>query len=293
MSTTVTYKGSTIATVDNETKELATGGKYLEGNITLTDTSSGGNLGTKNITANGTYNASSDNLDGYSQVSVAVPEPRTTWITVDQPGDYTAAWYGVSGLSRVNVRTFHTWLTIYASTAEDHEDDPEWNQEEDEEWYELHLSIEPDLSPLYMWRYPVAIIITPWSGPMGNGITNTTANLHGLVSYMAVKTYDDRDPDTYNSGGVENWYTVTTCVKNSSSVADSYTSNYKYDAKIIGSDAVHDSSAFYTVVKMLGIADFSVMVKRDGPTGSNYGLIPGVEYNIHFIYEDDHGDGDD
>lgn len=286
MSTTVTYKGSTITTVDNETKVLATGGKYLEGNITLTDTSSGGNLGTKNITANGTYNASSDNLDGYSQVSVAVPAPTTTPITTVQPGVYYPATYGASAFSYVRVATYHTWLTIYASTAEDHEDDPEWNQEEDEEWYELHFTIDYEQRPMYISRYPVAIIITPYDGPMGNGITNTTTNLHGLVSYMAVKTYDDRDPDPYNGGGDENWYTVTTCVKNSSSVANSYTSNYKHDAKIIGSDAVHDSSAFYTVVKMLSVTDFSVMVKRDGPTGSNYGLVPGIEYNMHIIYED-------
>lgn len=33
-------------------------------------------LGTKNITENGTYNASSDDLDGYSQVNVDVPEPE-------------------------------------------------------------------------------------------------------------------------------------------------------------------------------------------------------------------------
>lgn len=39
MSTTVTYKGSTIATVDNNTKTLTTQGKYLEDNITLTDVS--------------------------------------------------------------------------------------------------------------------------------------------------------------------------------------------------------------------------------------------------------------
>ena len=40
-------------------------------------------LGTKNITANGTYNASSDNYDGYSSVTVSVPQPSgsTTIIT--------------------------------------------------------------------------------------------------------------------------------------------------------------------------------------------------------------------
>lgn len=39
MSTTVTYKGNTIATVENNTKTLTTQGKYLEDNITLTDVS--------------------------------------------------------------------------------------------------------------------------------------------------------------------------------------------------------------------------------------------------------------
>lgn len=37
MSTTVTYKGSTLTTVENETRTLTTSGKYLEDNITLVD----------------------------------------------------------------------------------------------------------------------------------------------------------------------------------------------------------------------------------------------------------------
>ena len=78
MSTTVTYKGSTLATVSNQTKTLLTEGKYLEDDLTLTDVSGGGStLITKNISANGTYNASSDSADGYSQVTVAVPNTYT------------------------------------------------------------------------------------------------------------------------------------------------------------------------------------------------------------------------
>lgn len=42
MSTTVTYEGSTIATVDNNTKTLQTAGKYLTDNITLVDVSQSG-----------------------------------------------------------------------------------------------------------------------------------------------------------------------------------------------------------------------------------------------------------
>ena len=78
MSTTVSYKGATIATVSNNTKTLLTEGKYLEDDLTLTDVSGGGStLITKSISANGTYNASSDSADGYSQVTVAVPNTYT------------------------------------------------------------------------------------------------------------------------------------------------------------------------------------------------------------------------
>lgn len=74
MSTTVTYNGSTVTSVNNETKTLLTNGKWLTGNIVLTDTTSGGSatLTTKTITTNGTYSASDDNADGYSQVTVNV-----------------------------------------------------------------------------------------------------------------------------------------------------------------------------------------------------------------------------
>lgn len=75
MSTTVTYEGSTIATVNNNTKTLQTAGKYLTDDITLVDVSQGGSawLIEKNVTSNGTYNAEDDNADGYSSVTVNVP----------------------------------------------------------------------------------------------------------------------------------------------------------------------------------------------------------------------------
>ena len=42
MSTTVTYKGATLTTVDNATVTLETAGKYCEDDFTLTDVSGGG-----------------------------------------------------------------------------------------------------------------------------------------------------------------------------------------------------------------------------------------------------------
>ena len=94
MSTTVSYKGSTLTTVNNQTRTLHTAGKWLEGDITLVDTTTSQAIsisdvsnstgttavitgtvpsyGTKTISQNGTYNASTDGYDGYSSVTVNV-----------------------------------------------------------------------------------------------------------------------------------------------------------------------------------------------------------------------------
>lgn len=42
MSTTVTYKGNTITTAENETRTLKTAGKYMEADVVVTDVTSGG-----------------------------------------------------------------------------------------------------------------------------------------------------------------------------------------------------------------------------------------------------------
>ena len=62
-------------------------------------------LGTKHITSNGIYNASSDNLDGYSSVSVAVstPAPILKRIEVTDNGVYKASDYNAYGFEQVTV----------------------------------------------------------------------------------------------------------------------------------------------------------------------------------------------
>ena len=45
MSTTVTYKGQTLTTVENQTKTLNTAGTWVEGDFTLTDVTQGGGGG--------------------------------------------------------------------------------------------------------------------------------------------------------------------------------------------------------------------------------------------------------
>ena len=77
----ITYKGSKIVEMSaSGTKTLETAGTYCEDDLELKYTSPGGGgatLITKNISANGTYNASSDSADGYSSVTVAVPNTYT------------------------------------------------------------------------------------------------------------------------------------------------------------------------------------------------------------------------
>lgn len=49
MSTTVTYKGNTLVTVSNNTKTLKTAGKYMEGDVVLTDVSGSSSASKKQI----------------------------------------------------------------------------------------------------------------------------------------------------------------------------------------------------------------------------------------------------
>ena len=90
MSTTVSYKGSTIATVNNNTKTLKTAGKYMEGDVTLVDVSAASPIiqslsVTPSETAQ-TFNASG--VDGYKPVSVSAISSTYVGSGIDRR-DYT------------------------------------------------------------------------------------------------------------------------------------------------------------------------------------------------------------
>ena len=79
MSTTVTYKGNTIATVDNNTKTLETEGKYLEADVILTDVSGGGGGGsTVDIRI----------VDQLGMINDVIYPPSATWTGFDLVGSY-------------------------------------------------------------------------------------------------------------------------------------------------------------------------------------------------------------
>ena len=130
MSTTVTYKGNTLTTVDNNTKILETAGTYLEDDITLVDVTEGGGTGLVyqdeegfvvlddeagsgsitvsplSVTQNGTYTAPTGSA--YSPVTVNVsggsssaPKKQINFIDYDGTivESYTASeWANVASL---------------------------------------------------------------------------------------------------------------------------------------------------------------------------------------------------
>lgn len=94
MSTTVTYKGSTLTTVNNQTRTLKTAGKYMEGDVILTDVSTSSptiqSLSITPSTSQQTFNASG--VDGYKPVTVAAMSTMTlpTSATSSATSGYTS-----------------------------------------------------------------------------------------------------------------------------------------------------------------------------------------------------------
>lgn len=85
----------------------------------------GATLGTKTITENNTYNASSDNLDGYSSVTVNVPNPSTgtkqisissNGTTTENVTDYASAEISVSVSPNVGTKSIVANGTYAASS---------------------------------------------------------------------------------------------------------------------------------------------------------------------------------
>lgn len=83
MSTTVTYKGSTLTTVNNQTRKLLTSGKYLEDDITLVDATAGGT--SKNIQV----------IQGTTRTTKSAMTAIGSELTVSKTGTYDVYWVGV------------------------------------------------------------------------------------------------------------------------------------------------------------------------------------------------------
>lgn len=102
MSSTVSYKGSTLTTVNNQTRVLGTKGKWLEDDITIVDVTQGGG-GTPSATAHTIYFEFSDNTnatitayydDSFISSAITATTPSTYGgKTVDSASLDGVEWY--------------------------------------------------------------------------------------------------------------------------------------------------------------------------------------------------------
>lgn len=92
MSTTIKYKGSTIATAENETKTLLTAGKYMEGNVIVEDVSSGGNEFIITLTADSQQEKWVPDKT-FADIAQAVADGREIALRTDSGGALTDGWW--------------------------------------------------------------------------------------------------------------------------------------------------------------------------------------------------------
>lgn len=74
-------------------------------------------LGTKSITTNGTYNASTDDLDGYSSVSVNVPSSESTFVVTLSWNSSTSKWESDKTYAQI-LAAFDAEKTIVVNCAD-------------------------------------------------------------------------------------------------------------------------------------------------------------------------------
>ena len=142
MSTTVSYKGSTIATVDNNIKTLLTSGKWMEDDLILTDVSGGANTDLDEILSN-TYSGAYSNsvvtslrnhalraLTGLTGVSFpnvtflgsSVFQDCTALVSANLPlanssGNYTASLF--QGCTHLSAIALPSWTVSFYSQCFD------------------------------------------------------------------------------------------------------------------------------------------------------------------------------
>lgn len=112
MSTTVSYKGNTIATVNNNTKVIETSGTWLEDDITLVDVSGGVTpTGTKqiSITQNGT---TTEDVTNYANAEITVNVSGGASVTAQDIYDGTFP----SGDVVINNKSI-TGISLYGNTV--------------------------------------------------------------------------------------------------------------------------------------------------------------------------------
>lgn len=121
MTATISYKGNTLATADNNTKTLLTSGKYLEDNITITDVTSGG--GSSWTKVGETWELTVENYTSTAAVSAGsktygsaiFTKDKIVWVRIRDKAGKRAGYFAGSDTFFINTNRGNGSTSTYAT----------------------------------------------------------------------------------------------------------------------------------------------------------------------------------
>lgn len=123
MSSTVTYKGNTLTTVNNATRKLLTAGKYLEDDITIEDVTSGG--GSSWTKVGETWELTVENYTSTSAVSAGSKsygssistKDKIVWVRIRDKAGKRAGYFAGSDSFIINTNKANGSTSTYATAG--------------------------------------------------------------------------------------------------------------------------------------------------------------------------------
>lgn len=248
MSTTVTYKGSTLTTVNNQTRTLKTAGKYMEGDVILTDISAGA----PNVW---------QDQDGYVHLDDEGTSPISVEaLSVTQNGTYTAPTGTAYSPVTVNVSGNVVTGTFTGTTT----------------------GAVMDIPLNYTGSgYPIAVMIYPTGGAY-NADASSGSNAYiwyNLIQRFAIGFWSmiKCDPAQVPFQGITNKGIVESVYKSQADSATGYTRNGTMSTDIYTSNNPYAYST--SVVSIKSPTLMSVFI-----ASTSYGFAANIEYTYHIIY---------
>lgn len=254
MSTTVTYKGETLTTVDRATKTLKTAGKYLEDDLTLTDSVQNGS-----VTAPSTITGTSATATlGTGGTSIILNKTVSVTPNVTTAGYISSGTAGDSAISLTATGTFSMTFVEGEFTTNS------------------STGVQSITIPYSGSGYPIMVSITPKGGNYGNATWKDAVQQYTVGLWSMTKSYMSTTP-TYTTSGQNNYGSINVTYKNSTSSSDSYARTGS-----IGNNTYTSSNPSNTAtncVKITGNKTVKVYVNTAG-----YGLLQSTTYSYYILY---------
>lgn len=315
MATTVTYKGNTLVTVDNNTKTLLTAGKYCEDDFTLVDVSqSTPNLQTKSVSYTPTTSSQSatvtaDNgYDGLDEVDISIAAVATGTAGTPTATKGAVSNHSVSVTPSVTNTTGYitgstktgTAVTVSASELVSGSETKTANGTYDvtnlaelvvnvsgggatnfvqgEFTTQSSAGVQTVTIPYTGSGYPLMCYICIKGGAYVSGTDWYNSMQRYAIGVWACSKSVFSSAPTYSTSGAANQAVTMSIYKNSTSSSTSYTRTSAMTTNTFSSSNATNAAA--TAVRFKGNAKtLSVYVNT-----SSYGLFPDQDYQYFIVY---------